>query len=128
MAKDTAGGGLKQLENHYNSFIVRIARLLFVVISSDLRLDGGRFCANRRRRAQLDQTACRVQRIRCRGWRGRVLRSSLRTVSSLPAVPWGRRVDLCAEGVRMGAKVRPANQLRHTYYARYYTRFPVSSV
>lgn len=55
MAADTASGGLQQLDDHYNTFIVRYYSVtmsresfLIVVIS-----DRGRFCSDRGRRPQL---------------------------------------------------------------------------
>ena len=55
MAADTAGGGLQQLEDHYNTFIVRYYPVamsresFFIVVTSDR----GRLCSDRRRRPQL---------------------------------------------------------------------------
>ena len=86
MAADTAGGGLKQLDDHYNTFIVRL--LYFThskgLISFRSGADRGGLCSDSRRRTQLGAPADRLLGYRHLGWRA-VLAQSL--------------LEVCAQGI-----------------------------
>ena len=78
MAADTASGGLNQLDDHYNTFIVR--SLYFAhskeLISCRSIADRGGLCSDSRCGAQLGAPADRILGYRHLGWRA-VLAQSL---------------------------------------------------
>ena len=58
MAADTANGGLNQLEDHYNTFIVSVIFVWCWIIALTLALvDRAGHCSNSRCRLELDQGA-----------------------------------------------------------------------
>jgi hypothetical protein len=105
MAADPAGGGINQIEEHYNTFIVRLLSFTHAIAAVNTRgmPDRGRLCSDRWRGTQLDTLAYPVLGYRYLAWR---------------TFPTQGRLEVCPQGIRLGTEVRHPHHARYSFHSR----------